>query len=99
MKTKKLILAKLDVKPEQVAAFLDFAPVILNGSKSEKGNISYTLYRDPYEPDHFMFIEEWKDQEAIDFHFSQPYFIEFGEKGKTMFKTAPDIKIYDVPVE
>ncbi|MDD6210872.1 MAG: putative quinol monooxygenase [Bacteroidales bacterium] len=99
MKTKKLILAKLNVKPDQIAAFLDFAPAIINNSKSESGNISYTLYRETSDGNRFVFVEEWKDQAAIDFHFAQPYFIEFGEKSKEMFVSAPDIKIYDVPAE
>ena len=97
MKTKKLILAKLDVKPEALGDFLEFAPTLINGSRNEAGNISYVLYRDSEEPARFIFVQEWKDQAAIDFHFAQPYFVKFGEIVRTALVSEADIKVYDVP--
>ncbi|MEM6719132.1 MAG: antibiotic biosynthesis monooxygenase [Bacteroidota bacterium] len=44
----------------------------------------------------FLFFEEWKDQEAIDFHVAQDYFKTFMEQTAKLIASKPIIKVYEV---
>ena len=92
---KKLIAAKISVKPDQVKAFIEATPAILAASRAEPGCVSYTMYQNPHEPASFFFFEQWKDQAAIDAHFATPHFKAFGEQIKNMVAAPPEIVIYD----
>jgi len=99
MKTVKLILAKLHVKPEKLNDFRNVYPSLVSGSRNEPGNIEYTLFCDVDEPNRFVVVERWKDQLSIDFHNAQPHFKTFLEFAADGFASAPDIKVYDIPAE
>ena len=96
---KKIIGAKLTIKAEKVDEFVALAKTIIAASRAEAGNISYTLYQDPYERTTFFFFEEWKNQAAIDAHFAMPHFKAFGEKMKDLAAGPASITIYDCPCE
>lgn len=92
---KKIIGAKVQLKADQVDAFIAEAKAVIAASRAEAGCISYTLYQSPYDRSQFFFFEEWKNQAAIDFHFASPHFKAFGEKLKNMTAAPADIAIYD----
>ena len=95
---KKLIAAKVSVKPDQIQGFIAATPDILAASRAEPGCVSYTMYQNPHEPASFFFFEQWKDQAAIDAHFAAPHFKAFGDKIKDMVAAPPEIVIYDACV-
>ncbi|MCD7970098.1 MAG: antibiotic biosynthesis monooxygenase [Alistipes sp.] len=91
----KIITAYKFIKPEKVDEFVEFVKPIVEKSRAEEGCISYTLYQDPTDPTKFMFYEEWKGQEAIDFHFSTDHFKLSGSRADE-FESAPTVlTIYD----
>jgi quinol monooxygenase YgiN len=96
---KKLIGAKLSIKPEKVGDFVATARTVIAASRAEPGCISYTLYQDPYERTVFFFFEEWKDQAAIDAHFATPHFNAFVSKLEDMAAGPAGITIYSCPSE
>ena len=96
---KKIIGAKLTIKADKVEEFVAVAKTIIAASRAEPGNLSYTLYQDPYERTTFFFFEEWKDQAAIDAHFAMPHFKAFGEKMKDLTAGPAAITIYDCVCE
>ena len=77
-------------------AFLEIGVRQVTNSRREPGCISYALYEDAMVPGHFFFYEEWKDQAAIDFHFKQPYCIDFITKVRALTSAPPEIKIHPV---
>lgn len=96
---KKLIGAKLNIKADKVKEFVAAAKTVISASRAEPGCISYTLYQDPYDQTVFFFFEEWKDQAAIDAHFSTPHFNAFGGKLQDMAAGPASITIYSCPSE
>ena len=62
------VVAKLKVKSENLETFINLAKTLIEKSRAESGNISYTLNQHLAEPTTVAFIETWKDQEAIDIH-------------------------------
>jgi quinol monooxygenase YgiN len=94
--TKKIITARVYLKPEKVADFIAAARFIIDSSQAEAGCESYMLYQNPYDKTKLIFVEVWKDQVAIDNHFSMSYFKAFGPKTKDWLSQPTELKIYDV---
>ena len=100
MKEKQMIItANVKVKPDKVTDFVELTKELIAESRAESGNISYTLYQSPADSTQFIFLEEWKNQEAIDFHFETPHFKGFGAIGDECFSQPAVIKIYEASVK
>ena len=91
-----MITAKLTVKPEKIKDFMIVAKEMVEKSNKESGCKSYQLYQDPYFNNKFIFVEEYKDQSAIDAHFATDYFKAFGPKISTLVQEPGKIKIITV---
>jgi quinol monooxygenase YgiN len=94
--SRKMITASVFVKPDHVADFIESAKAIIDSSNAEPGCEAYMLYQNPYDNTKFIFVETWKDQAAIDNHFSMSYFKAFGPKIQDWLLQPTEIKIYDV---
>ena len=68
------IVAKNVVKEDKIEEFKKEAQEVIEGSKSEKGCISYDLYQDMDCPNILTFIEQWKDEKAIEIHRNTDHF-------------------------
>ena len=96
---KKIITALLTLQPEKKEPFINYTKDLISKSRAEEGNISYTLYQNPNEPEKFVFFEEWASQEAIDIHFATAHFQEFGATVGSYIVSPPVITIYDISSE
>jgi quinol monooxygenase YgiN len=94
-----MIVAKLKVKPEKVKAFTEAAKEMIEKSNKEAGCKSYQLYQDPYNNTSFVFVEEYKNQAAVDAHFASDYFKAFGPKIGDLVAEPAKIKIVTVAKE
>ena len=96
---KKMITARVFVKPDKVADFVEAAKAMIDSSNMEPGCESYRLYQDPYDNTNLIFVEVWKDQAAIDAHFAMLYFKAFGPKISDWLLKPTELKIYDVSLQ
>lgn len=96
---QKMIIAKVAIKAENVEDFINAAQTIIKSSNDEEGCIEYNLFQSPYEKTSFVFVEKYTGQAAIDFHFAQAYFKEFGSTIANWTQSPADIKIYDLAGE
>ena len=96
---KMMIVAKLSVKPDKTREFIAAAREIIEKSNREEGCIFYQLYQDPYDPAKFVFVEEYRNQAAVDVHFAADYFTGFGAKIGDLFAGPAEIKIITVAGE
>jgi quinol monooxygenase YgiN len=94
-----MIVAKLKVKTDKVKAFTEAAKEIIEKSNKEAGCKSYQLYQDPYDNTRFVFVEEYKNQAAVDAHFASDYFKAFGPKIGDLVAEPAKIKIVTVAKE
>lgn len=92
---KKIIGARVQVKADKVEAFIAAAQPCIAASRAEPGCISYTLLQDPSDKTSFCFFEEWKNQQAIDEHFTTAHFKAFGAQLKDLIAGKPAITVYD----
>jgi quinol monooxygenase YgiN len=94
-----MITAKLKIKPDKIKDFLIVAKEMVEKSNKESGCKSYELYQDPYNNNSFIFVEEYKDQSAVDAHFATDYFKAFGPKITDLVQEPAKIKIITVANE
>jgi quinol monooxygenase YgiN len=80
----------------EIDKFKQMCDVAKTFAVKETGCISFLFAQDGTTPNQFVFLEEWKDQKAIDFHIEQWYFKEFMQKSEPMLLSKAVIKIYDV---
>lgn len=59
-----VMLAELTVKPEKLAAFLDYTAGNLTVCRSYPGNIAFDILIDETRPDTVLFYEVWESAEA-----------------------------------
>lgn len=78
------------------AAFEKVAERQVRLSRAEAGNISYSYYEDRIELGRFFFYEEWRDRDAVDFHFAQPYCHEFMAAARELADAEPEITIREI---
>ncbi len=91
----KIISGIWKIKENYYNDFIAFGKQAVVQSKKEVGNISFHFSEIKIEENTFMFFEEWKNQEAIDFHVSQDYFKTFMKASEKMVESAPIITIYN----
>jgi quinol monooxygenase YgiN len=91
-----IIHAHILVKAEHRVGFLKEVVNLVEQSQAEEDNISYQLYEDTSQPNKFVMLEEWKDEDAITFHFNTPHFKEFGKMAQSYFQEAPRVAKFEV---
>lgn len=97
--SKMMIVAKLSVKPDKIKDFTEVAKEMIEKSNTETGCTSYQLFQNPYDNTKFVFVEEYKNQAAVDQHFATDYFKAFGTKIGDLIVSAPEIKVISVGKE
>ncbi|MDR2006377.1 MAG: antibiotic biosynthesis monooxygenase [Acidaminococcales bacterium] len=89
-----IVLAKIPVKPERQTEFLRHARVMIDATRREKGNVSYTLYKNTEDEREFIYVEEWADEEAFDAHLKTRHFSDFKAAEKELLAAAGSVKVY-----
>jgi len=91
---KKVIVARLKVKPGQEQAFIDVAAKLVEATHQEPGNLFYNLYQSPLNPVEFIFYEEYKDEAAFKTHSESAAFAAFAEGIKDLADGALQVDEY-----
>ncbi|OOM77281.1 putative monooxygenase YcnE [Clostridium puniceum] len=68
------IVAKSIIEDDKKDTYLQLAKELIEKSRKEEGCISYGLFQDINNASVFTFIEEWKDQKAIEIHNNSEHF-------------------------
>lgn len=84
-----LTVAKLTIKPNEREAFISASNLLSEPSRAEKGCVSWEYFQDSTDPNTFVFIEEWTDKEAFDFHFHTEHFQKYLTLLRTHWLTNP----------
>ena len=88
--------AFIKIKPEHRETFLEQVKDVIAGSQSEEGNISYNLYEDTEQVNAFVMLEEWKDQEATEFHRETSHYKNFMKNVQSILSGSVSVKRYEV---
>lgn len=61
------------IKEGKEQEFLNLAYYLIDHSVTEKGNISYRVFKEKREERSYAIIEHWKNQEALNQHLDLPH--------------------------
>jgi len=68
-----VVTARAHVPPENRERFAEVATTMCASSREDDGCAGYRVYEDLEQPDHYVFVEEWADEDALQSHFGQPH--------------------------
>lgn len=88
------VVAKCIAKKDKIEKFKTTAEDLINKTRQETGNISYGLYQDTDNPQILTFIEEWKDQQALDLHIKSDHFERIVSKLNKLQTTKTKVNVY-----
>ncbi len=63
-----LIIGRLQIKAEQLSAFLAYAREVVEQERKVEGCVGFRILQDINQADHFVMMEQWRDQAALDQH-------------------------------
>lgn len=88
------IIAKILVKDDAIEQFQKEAGELIEKSRAEEGNVSYTLNQNVDDPCEHVFMEIWKDDEAIQKHNASEHFTGIFPKLAALAKEDPVVDLY-----
>ncbi len=91
-----LITARATVSDENRAAYLKLCTEQVENSRREEGCLDYGFYEDAMTYGSFIFVERWRDQTALDFHFRQAYCLDFIRAVRKLSVAASPIEIHHI---
>ncbi len=89
------IIAKRLVKEDKVEEFKALAAELVKKSQAEEGNIFYTLNVSTEKPNLLIFIECWKDKEAIKIHNATEHFTRIVPQMGPLCEEAYPVELYN----
>ncbi|KUF06379.1 putative quinol monooxygenase [Leucobacter sp. G161] len=72
------VIARYNATPETAEEVAALLPRLAAGSRTEAGNISYTITRDLEQPERFVIVEEYRSAEDFAAHRETTHFQEIG---------------------
>jgi quinol monooxygenase YgiN len=89
------IVARNTVQEGKKEEFLALVKELVEKSRAEEGNIYYDLWEDIKDPNVLTFIEEWKDQEAINIHNASEHFTRIVPQiGRLTVEGGSEVRLY-----
>ena len=68
------VIAEDYLKPEHLETVRPWYAELVEKTRLEPDCIAYDLYVDHQDPGHFIFVEQWPDQAALDAHCQSEHF-------------------------
>ncbi|MDF0605696.1 antibiotic biosynthesis monooxygenase [Neisseriaceae bacterium TC5R-5] len=84
MSTPIHVIAILIAKPGQAEALQQALTAAVTPSRAEAGCLQYHLHIDSENPHRCVFVELWKDEEAIALHRQMPHYLALGAATKDL---------------
>ena len=76
--------------------FLEIATAMCRASRGDDGCLGYRVYEDAEQPGRFVFIEEWRDDEALQAHFRRAHTGAFMGELPGLLGEPPDALFHTV---
>jgi quinol monooxygenase YgiN len=68
---------------------------MIKNVRSEEGTLTYTLHKSTVVPNIFMFYEQYKDDDAFNFHMGTPYMNDMFSKIGDFLDGEPSLEMYE----
>jgi len=94
----KIINASFFIKKDKTEIFLADITALIESSRIEEGCLDYHLYESFEEPGHFIMVEHWENQEAINNHNKNPLLLNVLKNIPTYSDKQPNITVSSTDV-
>ena len=91
-----VVTGRVQIPAESRQRFLEISTEMCRASRSDDGCIGYRVYEDAEQPGRFVFIEEWRDDDALQAHFRQPHTGTFMSELPGLLGEPPDALFHTV---
>ncbi len=86
------LIGMMTIKPQHEQAFVDFATRTVQAVREmEPGTILYVLHKHPAEPHTYVWVERYRDAEALRMHTEAPYIAEAMGKLPNWLSKPPEL--------
>lgn len=89
------VIARIPIVPEKKQEALEVIKNLMKEVAKEEGTLFYSVNINEKEPDTLVFIERYKDMEAVKAHSSTPHFKDFMSKAAGFAAGKPEITLYE----
>lgn len=93
--TMIVVHAKMQIQATARTQFLEEMKTLQAASRQEQGNISYELLEHTEQPNTYIMIEVWKDQEAIAAHNASSHFQAFVSQAPQFMAAPLQVQAYE----
>ena len=83
------------IKPEKTGEYKELIYRLVDETRKEEGNISYTLYSDAENKGAFVLIEEWRDRQSLDNHFKTRHFMTIVPEIEKLHAKPSVVNVYE----
>ena len=91
-----VVVGRVSTDPSKRAQLIEVAQKVAAASREEAGCISYRVFEDTEQPNHFVFVEEWEGKDALQQHFGTPHIAEFMQAIPGTIVAPPDVKFHQI---
>jgi len=91
-----VVTGRVQIPAANRERFLEIATEMCRRSREDEGCAGYRVYADLERDEHYVFIEEWADEQALQRHFAQPHTTAFMTELPGLLGGAPDALFHTV---
>ncbi len=91
-----VVVGRVTTDPSKRAQLIEVAQKVAAASREEAGCIDYRVFEDTEQPNRFVFVEEWQDEEALQQHFRTPHIAEFMGAITATITAPPDVRFHEI---
>ncbi len=88
------VIARVKARPDKVNELRSALNSLIEPTRKEPGCLSYNLLQNNEDPTEFAFVEEWRNDAALESHLSSRHFKEAAVKLSSLVAGEPDIRRY-----
>ncbi len=88
------VIATYTFKPDQLQKHNKIIENLIYKTQQEPGNISYSMYLNPFNPNQAIFIEQWKSAAAHNAHLASKHFKQAHKILDPLLAQKPDIQVF-----
>ncbi|GAC1331005.1 MAG: hypothetical protein NVSMB17_08730 [Candidatus Dormibacteria bacterium] len=90
-----IIIASIQVRPENLASALEQSHQHVVRSRAEPGCISHAVHQAHEDPNRLVFVERWADRDAMNAHFGVPAARAFSRSLGELADGPAELDIYE----
>ncbi len=88
------LIAHLYARPDKRSDLEEILFSLVLPTRQEPGCVDYHLHQSDENQNHFMFYENWRDQDAFEEHLKMPYLVDFWERRLSYLERDIELKFF-----